>query len=142
VTPPGNYVVVPRDDGQVECFPGWYSINGLAVYTPAYTLCNTCQEVYWGGGACGTAVPDGGVTWTWGGTAVDGCATYTTCSNTCDMNEGALSCGTAVCVAAGRYTAKLCTEAGQCLSIPFDYPATGEVVGTISAPDAGLDSGS
>jgi hypothetical protein len=129
---PGSGVYLPNY-GEPCNSPNWYSIDGLATFIQDYTLCDSCNSVNCGGDVPpNEAVPEGGVTWTWNGTEVDGSG-----SRTCNGVNGTLSCGTVVCAPAGDYTAKLCDWGDSCVSLPFHYPTSEEVVGTILPPDAG-----
>ena len=129
---PGSGVFLPNYPEACNS-PNWYSIEGLATFIADSTLCTTCTPV-----TCGAdvppneLVPDGGVTWTWGGTVVDG-----TGGRTCSGVDGTLPCGSVVCAPAGDYTAKLCNWSATCVSVPFHYPTGEEVVGTIPTPDGG-----
>jgi hypothetical protein len=126
----------------------WYSVatadgNPLQIFLspgPVTATCEPCApyEVP-GGGGCNPVPPDSGVTATWDGTAV-------TSISTCEWSPGshqaseAISCQVIQCMPAGKYVVTMCGseledcsstdgEAGACVSVPFQYPTSSEVVG-------------
>lgn len=126
----------------------WYAVAAadgtpLQIFLPANaaTTCGTCQNVlYPDGFSCSTLTTDG-VDALWKGTAIVG-------RSSCPWSDGSvastISCSTLECMPAGRYVATMCaytsTSAcvsdprdgqGTCVSVPFDYPTTSVVVGTL-----------
>jgi hypothetical protein len=107
------------------------------------TVCATCAFAEDAIGQSCSSVPAGGVSVSWDGTAVAG---HSTCNGQ--------SCDVTTCMPAGSYVATMCASgpgqgcnsgsasSGQtCLHVPFDYPKTKNVVGTLPAvcpdcPDA------
>jgi hypothetical protein len=132
----------------------WYSVataDGapLQIFLEPSVECEGCFVVGnlpVGPGTC-APLPDGGAAATWNGSIVTG-------SSMCD----AVSCQVTGCAPAGNYVATLCAYAlddclvgdagdcpnanyenaclasvdgGVCVSVPFEYPTTAEVVGTL-----------
>ena len=126
----------------------WYSVSTadatpLQIFLPssATTTCSACQSVLYPSGFSCSSLPAGGVDARWDGTAIAG-------QSSCLSSEGSsatrLSCSTRQCVPAGHYNATMCAftsaqscgrdpigDHGTCVSVPFDYPTTSVVVGTL-----------
>jgi hypothetical protein len=133
--------------------PSWYVIDGVATQLGDYALCDTCScTAYQQPGLpppdCVVstfyqtyAVPEAGVSWTWDGREVSGCATENpndgtaTCSSSCDGPSGHRSCGDISCAPGGNYDVLFCangaTSGPDCVSVSFVYPSPSEVVGVI-----------
>jgi hypothetical protein len=124
----------------------WYSVETpdgavLPIFLPsgAPSTCERCEDGLTPiGQGCG-ALPDGGVSGGWGGYAVTGAVSCEVPASSFDPAHQSL-CATIDCLPAGRYTVKMCAVKGgcysasgqnTCLSIPFDFPGTSEVVGTL-----------
>jgi hypothetical protein len=126
--------------------------------SPATAVCEDCfllGNLPVGPGTC-FPLPDGGATATWSGNVVTGSST---CDATSEGRPiGAVSCSIFGCVTAGQYVATMCAfalddclvadggscpsasadnaclaslDGGVCVSVPFEYPTTAEVVGTL-----------
>ena len=124
----------------------WYSVEttdggALPIFLPSstQTTCGTCKDLFEPIGQGCSALPDGGVRGYWGGYAVTGEAACEVPATASDPSHLA-ACATISCPPPGKYVVKMCARRGRCgytpdastcLSIPFDFPATSEVVGTL-----------
>jgi hypothetical protein len=144
----------PSDAGYFYLFslgdPGdgvwWYSVETtdgavLPIFLPSSTetTCSSCKDLLEPIGQACAALPDGGVRGHWGGYAVTGEASCEVPATSSDPSHLA-ACATITCLPPGRYVVKMCasrggcgysSDAATCLSIPFDFPAASEVVGTL-----------
>jgi hypothetical protein len=122
----------------------WYSI-ARAGGTPlriflgtTTTTCQACDDrIYPIGSTCGSVPADGAV-------AVWTCRALGETS-TCNVKDAAgepVSCATATCAPPGHYVVTMCGAPstgtcetidtdGSCITVPFDYPSTSEVIGTL-----------
>lgn len=100
--------------------------------TSGEAYCATCTGAPVGvGSGCG-AIPSAGVTASWDGFAITGGAA--TCG-------GGTACLASEFMPAGDYVVTMCSgcveqspDAGvQCVSVPFQYPSSAEIVGTLPA---------
>lgn len=141
----------PTDGGYSYVFsvgnPGdgvwWYSVETPdGAVLPIFStnqICGSCKDQLTPIGQGCAALPDGGVSGGWGGYAVTeivSCEVPTSSYAPAHLS----SCAAFRCLPAGRYTVKMCALRGgcggaeaqnTCLSIPFDFPGTSEVVGTL-----------
>jgi hypothetical protein len=125
----------------------WYSLaeadgSPVQLLLTAYATCDACDELPDPIGFGWSVVPpDGGATTTWDGTAVTGISTCQG-SATSPQGPGPFACNTFGCMPAGEYVVTMCAvdsvqgglleDAGtHCISVPFHYPATSDVVGNL-----------
>ena len=125
----------------------WYSVakadgTPLQIFLEQANSCNDCREAIVPIGYGCSPLPDGGVTGGWDGIAVTG---FGTCLDSSEPGQGALSisCDETTCMPPGRYIVTMCVGCADarlrpadggsspCVSVPFDYPTSTEVVGTI-----------
>jgi hypothetical protein len=119
----------------------WYSVatadGGALQIFPSETTCGTCAQVANPIGQACEGLSADGVTATWSGIAVTG-------QSMCSWSPGdgepleTIPCDTARCVPSGRYVVTMCaggslacSDTPTCVSTPFDYPSTSEIVGTL-----------
>jgi len=121
----------------------WYSVETpdgavLPIFSETQ-ICGSCKDQLTPIGQGCAALPDGGVSGGWGGYAV---TETVSCEVPASLFDPAhlSTCAAFRCLPAGRYTVKMCAIRGgcssadgqnTCLSIPFDFPGTSEVVGTL-----------
>lgn len=121
----------------------WYSLaqadGGPLSIFPSETTCDACGLTAIAVGAACGALPDGGATATWDGALVTG-------NSMCSWSPGggepaeSISCNTTECAPPGRYIVTMCAtknvacptpNGNVCIDVPFDYPTTSDVVGTL-----------
>ncbi len=125
----------------------WFSVssaagNALQIVPPTADI---GQALYWApscsAGASLDVVPlfgqqsvgASGMDGIWNGTA------YSTTSTCTQAQYGAVPCGDVLCAPAGKYVVKMCASTSdpnappQCVSVPFDFPGTPVVEGTVSS---------
>jgi hypothetical protein len=96
--------------------------------------CSACQSLTIAALQTATPIGDGGVSATWNGTS------YSLTSTCNEPGFGQVPCGDVLCAPAGSYVVKMCASppgnSGDgdltCTSVPFDFPGTPVVVGTLS----------
>jgi hypothetical protein len=95
--------------------------------------CSACQSLLIAAGQTATPIGDGGVSATWNGTS------YSLTSTCNEPGSGQVPCGDVLCAPAGSYVVKMCAsppgnsgDSDLCTSVPFDFPGTPVVVGTLS----------
>jgi hypothetical protein len=125
-------------------FGSWLSIRDsadaslpLAAGCPAY-VCSGCaqREPPCSFGCAASALPDAGATQIWDGRyfAPDTCNFY---PEGLDGGPMPVLCGTEMCAPPGHYDAVMCAtppggaSTATCVHVPFDYPTSGEVLGTL-----------
>jgi hypothetical protein len=124
----------------------WYSVETpdgsvlpIFLLSDTPSTCNSCRDIATPIGQGCAALIDGGVAGGWSGYAVTGMATCEVPA-TSYASAHPSTCATISCLPAGRYVVKMCagrgrcvysSDAATCLSIPFDFPGTSEVVGTL-----------
>jgi len=126
----------------------WYSVatadgTPLQIFLPtqAATTCGACQQALLPIGFACSALPAEGIDGRWNGTAIAG---QSSCSWSGSSPPSPIACSVLECMPAGRYVATMCAytsslecsngpgdDRGTCVSVPFDYPTTSVVVGTL-----------
>jgi hypothetical protein len=123
------FSVAAADGGALQIVPPTADNGPAELWAPS---CSACASI---GGLAplqgGPSVGDAGVGGTWNGTDYS-------MTSTCNQGQnGAVPCGEVLCAPAGSYVVKMCVEplngtsAEQCVSVPFDFPGTPDVSGTI-----------
>jgi hypothetical protein len=124
------FSVAAADGGALQIVPPTADEGPAQQWAPSCSACTSIAALapLQGGPTIGDG---GGVDGTWNGTDYS-------LTSTCNQGQnGAVPCGEVLCAAAGSYVVKMCVQptqgngAQQCVSVPFDFPGTPEVTGTI-----------